>query len=184
MGKAVREGHLSIEEGNTMIVFDSSTLILLAKKELLDMFLHNFNGVVAIPKEVTKESCTKKTLDALLIEKRIENGEIKVYEIEKRELVKKLIEDFSLEIGEAEAIVLCVETGSKILATDDKNAMNACKVLRIRFTTAINVLIRMYEKRLIGKEKALMKLDNLKKVGRYKRDIIEDAKRRVVEWEV
>lgn len=95
-----------------------------------------------------------------------------------------MIEDFSLEIGEAEAIVLCVEAGSKILATDDKNAMNACKVLRIRFTTAKNVLIRMYEKRLIGKEKALMKLDNLKKVGRYKREIIEDAKRRVVEWEV
>jgi hypothetical protein len=40
--KPVREGHLSIEEGNTMIVFDSSTLILLAKKELLDMFLHNW----------------------------------------------------------------------------------------------------------------------------------------------
>ena len=78
MEKAVREGHLSIEEGNAMIVFDSSTLILLAKKELLDMFLHNFNGVVAIPKEVTKESCTKKTLDALLIEERIENGDIRV----------------------------------------------------------------------------------------------------------
>jgi hypothetical protein len=33
MEKPVREGHLSIEEGNTMIVFDSSTLILLAKKD-------------------------------------------------------------------------------------------------------------------------------------------------------
>jgi len=94
-------------------------------------------------------------------------------------LVKKLIEDFGLEIGEAEAIVLCVERESEILATDDKNAMNACKVLRIGFTTAINILIRMYEKRLIEKEKALMKLSNLKIVGRYKAGIIEDAKRRV-----
>jgi hypothetical protein len=42
----------------------------------------------------------------------------------------------------------------------------------------------MDEKRLIGVEKTLMKLDNLKIVGRYKREIIEDAKRRVVEWEV
>ena len=55
-----------------MIVFDSSTLILLAKKELLDVFLNNFDGIVAIPKVVREETCNKKTFDALLIEKRIE----------------------------------------------------------------------------------------------------------------
>lgn len=53
-------------------------------------------------------------------------------------------------------------------------------MLRIRFTTAINILIRLYEKQLIEREKALMKLDNLRVVGRYKEKIIEDAKRRVI----
>ncbi|RJS86494.1 hypothetical protein CW713_00165 [Methanophagales archaeon] len=163
-----------------VIVFDSSTLILLAKKELLDMFLNNFDGIVAIPKVVREESCNKKTFDALLIEKRIEEEKIKVYEVEKKDLVKKLIEDFNLEDGEAEAIILCIEKGSKILATDDKNAINACKVLKIKFTTAINILIRAYEKQLIEREKALIKLDNLRVVGRYKEKIIEDAKRRVI----
>ena len=163
-----------------VIVFDSSTLILLAKKELLDMFLNNFDGIVAIPKVVREETCNKKTFDALLIEKRIEEEKIKVYEVEKKDLVKKLIEDFNLEDGEAEAIILCIEKGSKILATDDKNAINACKVLKIKFTTAINILIRAYEKQLIEREKALIKLDNLRVVGRYKEKIIEDAKRRVI----
>ena len=163
-----------------VIVFDSSTLILLAKKELLDVFLNNFDGIVAIPKVVREESCNKKTFDALLIEKRIEEEKIKVYEVEKKDLVKKLIEDFNLEDGEAEAIILCIEKGSKILATDDKNAINACKVLKIKFTTAINILIRAYEKQLIEREKALIKLDNLRVVGRYKEKIIEDAKRRVI----
>jgi len=163
-----------------VIVFDSSTLILLAKKELLDVFLNNFDGIVAIPKVVREETCNKKTFDALLIEKRIEEEKIKVYEVEKKDLVKKLIEDFNLEDGEAEAIILCIERGSKILATDDKNAINACKVLKIKFTTAINILIRAYEKQLIEREKALIKLDNLRVVGRYKEKIIEDAKRRVI----
>jgi len=39
-----------------VIVFDSSTLILLAKKELLDMFLDNFDGIVAVPKAVREET--------------------------------------------------------------------------------------------------------------------------------
>lgn len=163
-----------------MIVFDSSTLILLAKKELLDMFLDNFDGIVAVPKAVREETCIKESFDALLIEKRVEDGKIKVYEVEKKDLVKRLTEDFNLGDGEAEAIILCIERGSKILATDDKTAINACKVLRIRFTTAINILIRLYEKQLIEREKALMKLDNLRVVGRYKEKIIEDAKRRVI----
>ena len=145
-----------------VIVFDSSTLILLAKKELLDMFLDSFDGIVAIPKVVREETCNKKTFDALLIEKRIEEEKIKVYEVKKKDLVKKLIEDFNLEDGEAEAIILCIEKSSKILATDDKNAINACKVLKIKFTTAINILIRAYEKQLIEREKALIKLDNLR----------------------
>jgi predicted nucleic acid-binding protein len=166
-----------------VIVFDSSTLILLAKKELLDMFLDNFDGIVAIPKAVRGETCIKESFDALLIEKRVEEEKIKVYEVEKKELIKKLTEDFNLKDGEAEAIILCIERGSKILATDDKNAINACKVLRIGFTTAINILIRLYEKQLIEREKALMKLDNLRVVGRYKEEIIEDANGRVIRLE-
>jgi predicted nucleic acid-binding protein len=125
-----------------VIVFDSSTLILLAKKELLDMFLDGFEGDVAAPKAVREETCIKERSDAILIEKRIEEGKIKVYELEKKDLLKKLIEDFKLGIGEAEAILFCMEKGFKIIATDDKNAINACKVLRIRFTTAVNILIK------------------------------------------
>ena len=94
-----------------MIVFDSSTLILLAKKELLDMFLDNFDGIVAVPEAVREETCIKESFDALLIEKRVEDGKIKVYEVEKKDLVKRLTEDFNLGDGEAEAIILCIERG-------------------------------------------------------------------------
>ena len=163
-----------------MIVFDSSTLILLAKKELLDLFLDDFEGSVSIPKAVQVENCVNRRFDALLIEKRIEEKKITVYDAEeKKDQLKKLIDNFKLGLGEAEALLLCIDKGFEIVATDDKNAINACKVLRIKFTTAINILLRLYERELIERDKALMKLDNLRAVGRYKEEIIEDAKRRV-----
>ena len=166
-----------------VIVFDSSTLILLAKKELLDVFLNNFDGIVAIPKVVREESCNKKTFDALLIEKRIEEEKIKVYEVEKKDLVKKLIEDFNLEDGEAEAIILCIEKGSKILATDDKNAINACKVLKeLMELGRLMLAIRRYEegKFSLGKAAKIARLslsefmDQLSKFGIKSRISYED----------
>jgi hypothetical protein len=43
-----------------MIVFDASTLILLAKVELMDQFLANVVAEVAIPAEVERECCGQK----------------------------------------------------------------------------------------------------------------------------
>ena len=62
---------------------------------------------------------------------------------------------------------------------DDKNGINACKLLRISFTTAIGILVRMLEKRLLTREEAMGKLAILEKQGRYKKSIVEDAKRRL-----
>ena len=141
------------------------------------MFLDNYNYDILIPEAVMEESCIKKTLDGLIIEKRIEEGQIKVCKVKNKELVQRLVEDFKLGYGESEAIVLCIERKAQILASDDKNAINACKLLKIRFTTAINIVIRLCEKNMLKKEKGLMKIENLKVVGRYKNEIIEDAKR-------
>lgn len=82
--------------------------------------------------------------------------------------------------GETEAIALAFSEKARLLATDDKKAMQACKLLNISFTTAIGILIRMHEKGLLTKEEACAKLDALERYGRYyRKDIIEDAKSRL-----
>jgi len=43
-----------------MIVFDSSTLILLAKAELLDAFIDDYKKAVIVPQEVNEECCHRK----------------------------------------------------------------------------------------------------------------------------
>ena len=129
-----------------MIVFDASTLILIAKAELLDLFLAEIALKAAIPMEVAKECCgVRKSLDALLIQKALDELRLKVIAVKNRKLVGKLQGDFGLGRGEAEAIVLALAEKAQVLGIDDKNGINACKLLGIRFTTAIGILVRSRE---------------------------------------
>ena len=68
---------------------------------------------------------------------------------------------------------------SRLVAIDDKNGINACKLLKLPFATAINILLRMREKGRIENEAALIKLEALERYGRYKSDIIADARSRL-----
>lgn len=163
-----------------MFVFDASTLILIAKAELLDLFLAGFKLKVAIPGEVEKECCgAKKTLDALTIQKALDESRMKVIAVKNRKLVAKLQADFSLGKGEAEAIALAVTEKAQLLGIDDKNGINACKLLGVAFTTAVGILVRSREKGLIGRSSALAKLETLANFGRYKNSIIEDVRSRL-----
>lgn len=160
-----------------MIVFDASTLILLAKAELLDAFLAGVKLAVAIPAEVEKECCgSKKTLDALMIQKALDESKIEAIAVKNSKIVAKLRADFSLGKGEAEAIALTLNEKAQLLVIDDKNGINACKLLGVAFTTAVGILIRSREKGLLEGSDALAKLELLAKYGRYKDSIIEDAR--------
>jgi len=159
-----------------MIVFDASTLILIAKAELLDLFLASVILPVAVPNEVEKECCgSKKTLDAIIIQKALEESRIEVVAVSNRRLVAKLQADFSLGKGEAEAIALALHEKAQLVGVDDKNGIDACRVLGMAFTTAVGILIRSKEKGLLEGPNAIAKLALLAKYGRYKHSIIEDA---------
>jgi predicted nucleic acid-binding protein len=163
-----------------VLVLDASTLILTAKIEALDLFLSESKLEVVIPVEVERECCAvKKSLDALLIQKAVQESKIKVVEGKNKKLVTKLRGDFSLGRGEAEAVALALAESAQILGIDDKNGINACKLLGIPFTTAIGILIRMREKRLLTVGEALAKLAALGEYGRYKHSILEDARKRL-----
>jgi predicted nucleic acid-binding protein len=165
-----------------MLVFDSSTLILIAKIDLLDPFLTDIGMEIAIPKAVENECCGgKKTLDALIIRKALEGSKIdepriKVKSVTNRKLVAKLEEDFSMGRGESEAIALALQEKALLVGIDDKNGINACKLAGIPFTTAVGILVRSRQKGLIDCGDALVKLSALAKYGWYRSAILEDAK--------
>ena len=113
----------------------------------------------------------QKALDALMIQKALNESRIEVIAIRNRRLVAKLQADFSLGGGEAEPIALALNEKAQLLGIDDKNGINACKLLGIAFTTAVGIFIRSREKGLLEGPDALAKLRLLAKRGRYKNSI-------------
>lgn len=158
------------------VVFDSSTAILLAKINILGNIAKR--SKVMFPEAVKEETTKKKeSFDSKLITKLINDDKIQVLRVNSPK-VKKLIKDFNIEKGEAEALELSMEKGCSI-ATDDGPTIKASKILGIEFTTAIHFLVYFYENGLLDKNIALEKLKMLEKFGRYSYDIIKDAKNRI-----
>jgi len=163
-----------------MIIFDASTLVLVAKVELLDTFLAAIGQPVAIPRKVEQECCgTSKFLDALLIRKAVEDRALSVVPVSNRKLCSRIRADFGLGHGETEAVVLALAGKSRILAIDDKLGINACKVLQIPFTTAISILVEMHDRKLVERKDALVRLSALEKYGRYSAHIMDNARSRL-----
>ncbi len=153
---------------------------MIARLDLLDLFLAGVDSRVAIPMEVAMESCgVKKTLDALMIQKALDESRIRIVAVKNDKLVARLQVDSNMGKGESEAIALAVKEKAQLLGIDDKNGINACKLLGIPFTTAMGILVRSREKGLIDRGDALAKLEALAGYGRYKPAIVEDARRRM-----
>ncbi len=154
-------------------VFDSSTIILLAKVTILRSFSKAKETIITetVKQEVFEK---KESEDAIIIRNVLEEQNIREYEgnID----FKRVATDFGIGAGEAEAITLAWKN-KDIVATDDYRAIKACKALNIKFITAIHCLIFIRQKELIDIPLALEKLKKLEKLGRYTPAIIQDAQK-------
>jgi predicted nucleic acid-binding protein len=162
-----------------MVVFDASTLILLTKIDMLDIFIDHVKKRCLIPETVKNEVCIKGMDEMPLIVKMIDEKKMHVVKAKDRKLIKKLMDDFHIDAGEAEAIAIALNNKAELVATDDRNAIRACKMLKIDFTSAIAILIRAVEKNLIARDEALIKLKTLGSLARYKSTILNDALKRI-----
>lgn len=163
-----------------MLVFDSSTLILTAKIGLLETLLNGIGIEAVIPRAVEEECLGgRKSFEELVIQKMIHEKKVAVLPVKDRKTLTKIQDDFNLGKGEAEAILLSIRENAALLGIDDRSGINACKLLGVRFATAIALLVRSYGRRLIDRQEALAKLEALARFGRYKDSFIEDARQRL-----
>jgi predicted nucleic acid-binding protein len=162
-----------------MLLFDASTLILLAKIEILDIFLADADKKVAIPEKVKEEVLAGSSPDRPMVEKLVRDRRIDVLKTRDRKLVRRLIEDFNIDEGEAETLTLAIQEKALLVATDDKNAIKACKIMKLDFITAIAILVRAWEKGLIRADEAFSKLQKLQSFARYNKTIIEAARNQI-----
>lgn len=159
------------------VVSDASTLVLLVKAEIIDDLLEIAN--LLVPQKVYKEAVVrgkeKGAEDAYKIEKLIQEGRIQVKEVPKAKLdhIQSL---FGLKSGERDTIALAQTLDIQNVLTDDKKAINACKVLNLKFETAINILVQLKRHGIISMEKAKDALDKLEEFGWYDNVIMKEAR--------
>jgi len=160
------------------IVFDSSTLILLAKIDLLRETTDETE--IIISEEVERECLIKKSEDAELISLLIKERKIIIKKADESKAVKKLQVDFRLAKGEAEALWLARKHDYPA-AIDDGPGIKACKVLGLRFLTAVHFLLSISSQKKLSRELAQEKLTKLVQYGRYNQRIVQDTMKRLLE---
>ena len=139
-----------------MFVSNTSTLVLIAKVDLLDMFLANV-GRIDIPKQVHLEAIFKEgSYDALRIAKAVQKGQIRVQQVDETK-VGMIKSNFRLGEGEAAAYVLFDPKKHKAILTDDGEMIKLCRLENKPFVCALAVVVRLMEKKVISKEEALEK---------------------------
>jgi len=158
------------------MVFDASTIILLAKIELLREVIKGTK--IIIPAKVIAECLVKEGTDARLISTLVREKKIEVKKAGSAGAIEKIKRDFRLGNGEAEALWLAKRLRCPI-AVDDGPTIKACKVLGQRFTTAIHFLLNLASQNRLGLPIAMAKLEKLSIYGRYSEKIIEDATKRL-----
>ena len=158
------------------MIADSSSLILLAKISVLDRLLSHLKEPVTITPAISNE-CTAKegTMDAQLIQRIFKEGRILKRTLRESRLSRNLEKDFNLGSGEAEAIQLCLEQKQGLI-TDDKRAIQTCRILKIPFTTALNLVLQLHNRRKLDRQEAETYVNKLKSFGRYSTELINKAK--------
>ena len=152
-----------------MIVSNASTLILLAKTSLLQVWLEQID--IVIPNEVYDEAVLgRESYDARLIKKFVEEKQIVVGSASK-DCLGAVLHEFSLDIGEAAAYALFDAKKHSAIMTDDAELIKLCKLEGISFVCAMAIVTALYQKGVLSQQVALEKLERLCEIGRYSKEI-------------
>ncbi|MFB6209659.1 MAG: hypothetical protein ABEJ56_06020 [Candidatus Nanohaloarchaea archaeon] len=157
-------------------VFDSTSLILTAKIELLALLSREMN--IMITPTVKEESTVMDSPDAKMIDQQIQKERINIAEPGDGD-IKNLVENYKLDSGEASSIALYRRKKAELLATDDGKAIEACRIMEISYTTSLKLLQRAEEKSVINEEQAIAKLEELDDYGWYKTRHIEKTREKI-----
>ncbi len=158
-----------------MVIFDASTLILLARCGLLACFISCTKRQIIIPAAVRDETLQPGKEETPFIEKLLVDQTITAKQVRDEAAIQKLMKDFAIDRGETEAIFLAHSAGNAIVAPDDRNAIRACRMLGVGYITAISIVISLCEYGALSQPEAILKLEQLQRIGRYSRRIMDDA---------
>lgn len=148
----------------TKLVFDSDGLIKLTKADCLQILLEHFT--CSITKEVYEETALKGMErlydDAFQIEELVKNGRLNVEKAKNNKHVQQILINSGLGKGEASSLHLFFNINAKAIISDDRAFLNLLGQNNIPFIIPADMIIRLFELKLISKDDAIDALNKLK----------------------
>lgn len=164
------------------VTSNTSPIIALAKIRRLGL-LKKLYGTVVVTSFVKVESVDRgKELgapDALIIERAIDEGWIKVAKLTRKQNVRirRLIRETRIGLGEAGALTLAMDEGMMIIL-DDREARAIARSWDLEYTGTVMVLYEAFVKKLISYDALIEDLAKLARVMWVGTDVITDVIRR------
>ena len=88
----------------------------------------------------------------MIIQKVIEEKRITVTALRSRSVYQKLQKDLGLGSGEGETLAFALTQKATLVAIDDRKGIRACKLLKLPFSTAIDIVVRTRQKQILTKQ--------------------------------
>ena len=139
-------------------ISDTSSLILLAKADLLPLFCKNAKIFIT---QAVKEETIFASKDSCLIQALIDSGSIDVRE------QKAIDKPFSLHRGERTVIALFQRMGADYLLLDDKKAALYCRRHAIPYVNALLIPRYLRQYKIIDDQTMHNKIALLSGIGHY-----------------
>ena len=164
-----------------LIVSDASSLILLAKTNLIGTVIELFDMRISerVFKETVISGKKRQREDAHIIEANINMGHIQVIKTKYDKEVRHIAKSFNLGRGEEESIILYLQLKADLLLIDDRGGIKTSKILKLNWATVPNLLPLLIKLNRINKERALDVLAKLQIYGRYKLNYILEIEGRI-----
>ncbi len=158
------------------VAIDSCSAILLAKATILEALSDRYELVMTeeVYKEILKGK-EKKFIDALLTERLVKEKKIKTKSGANGALIKKLMQDFNLGVGEAETLALAINRQCEAVITDNRQGRKTASVYKLNLVGSIDVIIALHKLGLINKDKTLDGLKKLREFGWFANYLIDNA---------
>ena len=160
-----------------MIIKDSMIVIHLAKLSILEKSCIHFKETV-IPELVYEEIMKGKEKnfpEIPIITKLIKEKKIKIKKVKEKNLIEKA-NQFNIQRGEAETIALYWQEKADLIATDDDNVRKKRTLLNINIIGTPAIIVKLYRKNLIDKNKAEQCTSELRKMGWFSNSVIDQIK--------
>ena len=154
-----------------IVVSNTSTLILLAKIDMLGIWREQVANIIIPPDVMHEVQQKREEYDARLIAKYVQEGKITI-EKPALERVRAAIHSFRLDVGEAAAYALFNPKKHHALMTDDGELIKLCKLEGIPYIGALAIVVWVWERQKINTDTARDTIEKLRTIGRYRQDII------------